>query len=72
MNCTIENLDERYVTLKVTIDREKVMKTYCNCDYDRKEIERLYEHSVLTRILEVWGTEPTIPDLPDPNPKENE
>lgn len=67
MNCSIECLNEKYVTLRVTVNGEKMLKTYCNSHYDRVELEEKYSHDVYATIIEIWGDTPTIPDLPNPN-----
>lgn len=67
MKYTIVNLDNKYVTFKVAVNGEKIMRTYCNSHYDRNELLTKIPDDLYNRILTVWGETPTVEDLPDPN-----
>ena len=66
MKYTIETLDHTYVTIKVAVNGEKIMRTFCNSNYDRNELLNLIPTDLYNRILKVWGETATVADLPDP------
>lgn len=66
----IENLGETTVAIRiVTIENGKKIKmrrSYCNSNYDRNELLNLLPIELYNQIIEVWGNEATVADLPDP------
>ena len=66
MKYTLENLSDKYVTIKVAVNGEKIMRTFCNSNYDRNELLNLIPENLYNRILQTWGETATVADLPDP------
>ena len=60
---------EKPIKLTVTIENGKKIKmrrSYCNSNYDRNELLNLLPIELYNQIIEVWGNEATVADLPDP------
>ena len=68
---SIEHLTADRVSVRIIIEENdkkiKMRRSYVNSQYDRAELTNMLSKDLWQQIKNVWGTKPTISNLPDPS-----
>ena len=73
---SIEHLTTDRVSVRIVIEENdkkiKMRRSYVNSQYDRAELTNMLPKDLWQQIKNVWGTKPTISNLPDPSQQTEE